>query len=144
MRDGKPDREILHRHLGALRGALAHLRRHAGRTAADLAADADLRWSIERGLQLCAQNILDICTHVTAASGREAIDYAGAIDALGNLGVLPRDFAARLRGIAGFRNVLVHAYLEVDLGIVERVLNHTLDDMEEFADRMERYLAALH
>src|SRR5262249_40550194 len=39
------------------------------------------------------------------SAGRDAPDYASAIDLLPELGVLPSEFAARLRGIAGFRNV---------------------------------------
>lgn len=40
--------------------------------------------------------------------------------------------SARLRDMAGFRNVLVHGYDEVDLGIVERVLTEGLDDLTSF------------
>ena len=140
MTGGKADRAVVGRHLAALREAVAHLRRHAACSAAELAADADLRWSVERGLQLAAQNVLDVATHVCASAGREPADYAGAIDTLGEIGVVPRAFAARLRGIAGFRNVLVHAYLDVDLDVVEQVLRTSLEDMAEFADRVEQYL----
>ena len=48
----------------------------------------------------------------------------------------------RLRPIAGFRNVLVHGYLPTDLGIVERVLREKLVELEEFAERIERYVDA--
>lgn len=137
---GQADPLVLRRHLAALRAALANLKRHAGRTAAELRASADLRWSVERGLQLCAQNVLDIATHVAAASGRDAPDYAAAIDRLAELSVLPSDFAARLRPLAGFRNVLVHGYLEVDLAIVESVLRGKLQDLEEFASLVEARL----
>jgi uncharacterized protein YutE (UPF0331/DUF86 family) len=35
-------------------------------------------------------------------------EYVVAIDRLAELGVLPREFADRIRGMAGFRNVLVN------------------------------------
>ena len=49
-------------------------------------------------------------------SGRrpEPRDYYEAIVRLGELGVLPPEFAAHLAPLAGFRNILVHEYLEVD------------------------------
>jgi uncharacterized protein YutE (UPF0331/DUF86 family) len=34
--------------------------------------------------------------------------------------------------MAGFRNVLVHGYQDVDLGVVEDVLAHHLDDLLAF------------
>lgn len=140
MTRGDPDPEVVRRHLGALREALANLRRHSGRTAQELGADADLRWAVERGLQLCVQNALDVATHLAAAAGLDAPDYASAIDRLAELSVISRAFAARLRPMAGFRNVLVHGYLRVDLGVVQRVLAEGLDDLERFAESVETYI----
>jgi uncharacterized protein YutE (UPF0331/DUF86 family)/predicted nucleotidyltransferase len=134
------DAVVVRRHLSALREALRHLQRHADATPERLRADADLRWTVERGLQLCAQNVLDVATHVAAASALDAPDYATAIDRLAELDVLPRDFASRLRAIAGFRNVLVHGYLQVDLDIVAGILREKLSDFEAFARHVEAHL----
>jgi uncharacterized protein YutE (UPF0331/DUF86 family) len=141
MTRGQLDAEVVRRHLAALREALANLRRHSGRSAAELRANADLRWTVERGLQLCVQNALDVATHIAAASGLDSPDYATAIDRLAELSVLAPEFAARLRPIAGFRNVLVHGYLQVDLGVVEAVLKQKLAELEEFARLVEARLA---
>ncbi len=140
MTRGDSDPEVVRRHLGALREALVNLRRHAGRTANELSNDADLRWAVERGLQLCVQNALDIATHLAASAGLDAPDYATAIDRLADLSVIPREFSNRLRPMAGFRNVLVHGYLQVDLGVVQRVLAESLDDLERFAAAVEAYI----
>ena len=105
-----------------------------------LRADMDLRWTVEHGLQLCAQNAIDIATHLATAAGLDAPDYASAIDRLTGMNVLPAAFGARFRHIAGFRNVLVHDYIEVDFDVVARVLDENLDDFEEFARRVERHL----
>jgi uncharacterized protein YutE (UPF0331/DUF86 family) len=56
------------------------------------------------------------------------------------MGVLPPEFAARFRSVAGFRNVLVHGYLQVDLEVVRRILAERLDDFERFAERIEQNL----
>ena len=140
MTRGQADPEVIRRHLAALREALANLRRHAGRTAGELRANADLRWTVERGLQICVQNALDVATHLAAASGLDSPDYATAIDRLAELSVLPAEFASRLRPIAGFRNVLVHGYLQVNLDILERVLKEQLQDLEAFAGFVEAHL----
>jgi uncharacterized protein YutE (UPF0331/DUF86 family) len=137
---GQLDKAVVRRHLTALDGALRHLRRHAGKSLAALSSEPDALWAVERGLQLCAQNSLDVATHLAASGGRDVADYAAAIDALAALGVLTTDFVARFRAVAGFRNVLVHAYLEVDPARVHAVLNERLDDFEEFARSVQAYV----
>ena len=105
-----------------------------------LRANADLRWTVERGLQLCAQNAIDIATHLVTAAGFDAPDYTSALDRLTRMYVMAGPFGARFRQIAGLRNVLVHDYIEVDLEVVSRVLGEHLDDFEEFARLVERHL----
>ena len=124
----------------ALEAALSNLGRHAGRPPEALRVSVDEAWLVERGLQLCAQNALDIATHLAASAGVDAPDYASAIDALATLGVLSTEFAASFRAIAGFRNVLVHAYLEVDLGLLHATLNGRLGDFRSYAAQVEAYL----
>lgn len=141
MTPGRPDAATVHRHLAALDTALQQLRRHVGAPVDSLRGDLDALWAVERGLQICAQNSLDVATHLVASAGRDAPDYASAIDQLADLAVLPPDFARRFRAMAGFRNVLVHGYLEVDVERLHRVLNHHLDDFVEFAGHVERFLA---
>ena len=141
MNPGRLDGPLVRRHLRALDAAVTQLRRHAGKSVEALASDPDVLWTVERGLQLCAQNALDLAAHIATSRGRDVPDYGGAIDGLRDLGVLPAPFAARFRGVAGFRNVLVHAYLDVDLGRVHAALNHGLDDFVEFARHVERYLS---
>jgi len=140
MSPGELDASIVRRHLLALDQALATLRKHQGRSVDALQSDRQERWVVERGLQLCTQNVLDVATHLAASAGRDVPDYATAIDQLADLGVLPAEFAARVRPVAGFRNVIVQGYLDVDLQIVHRLLNDRLDDFAEFARLVNRYL----
>jgi uncharacterized protein YutE (UPF0331/DUF86 family) len=139
---GRADAAVVRRHLLAIDRAVAHLSQHAGRPIALLRTDLDEAWAVERGLQLCAQNALDIATHLAAAAAIDAPDYAASIDALAELGVLPADFAARFRAVAGFRNVLVHGYLEVDIARLHAVLNAHLKDFLQFARYVDAYLAS--
>lgn len=141
MSPGGVDATVLRRHLLALDAALSQLRQHAGRPAHDLTSDTNHRWAVERGLQLCVQNVLDIATHIAAAAGHDVPDYASALDALGRIGVVPAGFARRIRGLAGFRNVLVHGYLEVDSALVHKLLNERLADFVEFGELAEAWLS---
>jgi uncharacterized protein YutE (UPF0331/DUF86 family) len=137
MNPGALDATAVRRHLLAIEHALGHLRRLAGRS---LAADIDARWAVERGLQLCAQNALEVATHLCAAAGKDAPDYASALVELGALGVLPAAFVARFRGVAGLRNVLVHGYVDLDVARLQAALAERLGDFAEFAVHVERFL----
>jgi uncharacterized protein YutE (UPF0331/DUF86 family) len=141
MSPGELDSSVIRRHLLALDEALQTLRSHQGRSRAELESDREERWVVERGLQLCVQNVLDVATHLVASAGRDVPDYASAIDQLAELDILTREFASEFRAVAGFRNVIVHGYLDVDLEIVHRLLNERLDDFAQFAVSVNRYLS---
>ena len=141
MTPGRPDRRVVDRHLVALRRALAGLRRHAGVSPDALRIDSDRLWAIERGLQLCAQNALDIASHLSSAAGLDPANYGSSIDCLVEAHVLPPAFGKRFRGIAGFRNVLVHGYLDIDVDRLAAMLGAPLDDFDDFAGHVERWVA---
>ena len=143
MGPGEIDVQIIRRHLAALRESLQVLAGHSGVSLEELDTDTELLWVVERGLQLCAQNALDIATHIAASRGRDVPDYASAIDELGRLGVLDHSFAQEFRNVAGFRNVLVHGYLDVDLEVLHKLLHDRLGDFESFAAHVESYLESL-
>jgi uncharacterized protein YutE (UPF0331/DUF86 family) len=140
MSPGVADTLVLRRHLLALDAALTRLERHALVNLDDYLANPDLQWTVERGLLVCTQNVLDIATHVSASAGLDSPDYTTSIDALGRLGMLPRELVQRLRPLAGFRNLLVHNYLAVDPARVHEVLTSRLSELRQFSAHIERSL----
>ncbi|MEW6282815.1 MAG: HepT-like ribonuclease domain-containing protein [Candidatus Eremiobacterota bacterium] len=58
---------------------------------------------------------------------------------LGRQGVLPMAFAEKISAMAQFRNVLVHAYLHINRGLVYDFLSR-LDDFDTFARHVEAWL----
>jgi uncharacterized protein YutE (UPF0331/DUF86 family) len=140
MTRGRPDPEVVRRHLLALNRALQTLDAHRDRPVEALRSDPEELWIVERGLQLCAQNALDVASHLVASTGRDVPDYASAIDGLSGIGVLSSEFAVRFRGVAGLRNVLVRGYLDVDPALIHSLLNERLGEFEEFARQVEAYL----
>lgn len=141
MKPGRMDSGAVRRHLLALDEVLTLLAGHQGRSVDVLHQDSTERWAVERGLHLCVQGVLDIATHLCASAGRDAPDYTTAIDELGRLGVISIELARKLRPLAGFRNVLVHGYLKLDLARVHEVLNRHLDDVREFAREVNAYIS---
>lgn len=140
MSPGRADPDVVQRHLIALRRSLRELQRCEGLSVDSLRTDIMQRWAVERGLLLCIQNALDVASHVASAEGQDPMTYAESIDALVETGVAPSEFGQRFRGVAGFRNVLVRGYLDVDVHLLVRFMEKNLKDFEEFAEHVERWL----
>ena len=47
-------------------------------------------------------------------------------------GLVPEELSKRLQAMVGFRNVLVHEYQRLDIGVMREVVEHRLDDLLEF------------
>jgi uncharacterized protein YutE (UPF0331/DUF86 family) len=99
-------------------------------------------WAAERGLQLAAEIVFDIGNHVLSAHfGVSARDYEDIIAQLGAQGVIDAALRERLKGLGGFRNVLVHGYLRVDPERVAAALVRAPSDFSAFARAVRGWLA---
>ena len=125
--------------LGALIEALE--RTHA-RGAASYSADEDARAATERRLQLAEQICIDLGAQLLSETGsRPARDYADVFTSLAETGQLDHELAVRLGQMARQRNLLVHAYLDVEDAQVFDSLAH-LGDLRAFAAVIQRRLDA--
>ena len=95
----------------------------------------------ERCLQLAIHAVLDVSHHIVGdmrmslpSSSKELFDL------LASHKVLPRPLSKRLVSMAGFRNVLVHEYLEIDRRRVYRALGADLRDFERFVEAVSKLL----
>lgn len=81
----------------------------------DLHADPVRELAAERVLTLVVELAFAVNSHLAVALLARAPDtYAESFDLIGRTGVVDRELATSLRPSAGLRNVLVHAYLEID------------------------------
>ena len=100
-------------------------------------------WTVERGLQLGAEAIFDIGNHILSGHfGVSSKDYEDIIGQLAAQQVIDEALRQRLKGLGGFRNVLVHDYLRLDLDRVAEALAKAPTDFSEFARQVRRWLAA--
>lgn len=96
---------------------------------------------VEHTLQIAIQAALDVAGHVVADERLgEPQTNRELFELLKRYGWIPVDLSSSLRGMAGFRNILVHGYDAVDLAIVEEIVNDHLDDLLEFAGAIRRKL----
>jgi len=104
--------------------------------------DEERRAATERRLQLAIQVCIDVGAQlVSELSARPPSDYADVFLSLAETGMIDRSLAERLGRAAGQRNLLVHAYLDIDDRQVFESLSR-LEDLRAFAAVAQRRAAA--
>jgi uncharacterized protein YutE (UPF0331/DUF86 family) len=133
--------EVVRERLRKLRSALRNLEDICRVEKKEFLSDYRHQWLAERGLLLAAEAVLDCGNHILAgAFNLHPADYEDVIAKLGEQGVIPDEMRERLRGLGGFRNVLVHGYLDVDRGRGYEYLTTRLGDFTSYADSIEAFL----
>jgi uncharacterized protein YutE (UPF0331/DUF86 family) len=88
---------------------------------------------VEHTLQIAIQAALDVASHIVSDDRLgEPSTYRELFDLIAARGFIAKDLAERLRRMAGFRNILVHGYAEVDPLVVKDVLENHLGDLDDF------------
>lgn len=133
------DADLIAKRLAFIETCLRELREQAKPDA--LAHDVRERRFVEHTLQLAIQGAIDVASHVVSDQrlGEPATNRA-LFEALASRGWLAPNLASQLGDMAGFRNVLVHGYTDVDLAIVRDVLAHHLADLDAFIARVRAQL----
>lgn len=98
---------------------------------------------IEYTLQIAIQAALDTASHIVSEERLgEPETNADLFTALAKAGWIPKELSPSLRRMAGFRNILVHGYADVDVNIVRRAAESDVDDLISFVaairDRLNR------
>jgi uncharacterized protein YutE (UPF0331/DUF86 family) len=107
-------------------------------------ADENLQMIVERRLQLSIQVCIDIANHVIAHLGLRVPDsQENVFSILATGGIITRDLAQRMVGMVGFRNILVHDYLDIDSSLVHNHLSQRLSDFSQFSQELIEQFPAL-
>lgn len=136
------DRYVVRARIAKIRQYVALLKKIRGLASeTKFVKDPLIYGNAERYLQLAIQALLDISNHVVADMNLNLpADNKELFDVLAKQKVLPRRLCERLTPMAGFRNILVHEYLEIDRHRVYRVLKEDLGDFEKFITAVSRLL----
>lgn len=95
--------------------------------------DVRERRFVEHTLQIAIQAALDVASHIVSDERLGEPETNRALfDLLAASGRLPAPMARTLGDMASFRNVVVHGYQAVDVGVVEDVLKNHLEDLLAF------------
>lgn len=135
------DKERVLRLLRAIADDTAVLRKEAG---ASQERRQDPIWlrGVKYTFVTAIEACVDVAQHICATEGwGPPADNGDAIRLLGEHGVLTANLATSVRKAVGFRNVLVHDYVEVDDSIVVGRLD-SISDLDDFVRQVAAFATA--
>ena len=84
-------------------------------------------------LQIAIQAAIDVASHIVSDERfGEPETNRELFDRLAGHRWLPADLAATMSRMAGFRNIVVHGYGDVNLEVVTDIVEHRLGDLQAF------------
>lgn len=139
------DKEKIEARIGDIKQALAELKRFQRMTIQEFKADKDNFPLASYWVRVAIEAVLTIGTHILSRlpSNGKRKDYTQVIVSLGDYGVIPQNFAKKIRGMAGYRNRLIHLYWEVTPKELHQTLKENLEDFQKFSDYIKKYLKLL-
>jgi len=126
--------------LSELRRHLAHLRDLQPK-APDVAAleqDMTLHNDVLFSLLIVCQLVIELAGELSAAKGLRYEDYTEAVRNLRAYEEFPAALVEELVKLPGFRNVVMHEYVTLDLERAVAAL-HRLEPVEQFADAVHEW-----
>jgi len=136
----RPEIGGITRRLEKLRECLGKLEPLRKKRREEFAQQPYLRDIVERNLEVAIQCLIDMGNRIISIEDAEKPrDYYDIFLILGNLQVLPPEFARHIAPLAGFRNILVHDYVSVDWDLVHEHLQN-LEDFYDFETHIKKWL----
>ncbi|MFB6099152.1 MAG: DUF86 domain-containing protein, partial [Salinibacter sp.] len=103
--------------------------------------DPHLYGSAERFLQLSIEAVNDMASHVVVDENLGAVERARDLpDIFESEGLIGEEMCEQWTDMIGFRNALVHDYLDIDRNIVYEVVQYRLDQIERLRSVFAEFL----
>lgn len=134
-------KEKIHRKLKLMEEYTKFLESYKTIDGEELEANYELRSAIERNFQVALEAVFDIGESIISHENlKKPESYREIIEILGDNGILSKEFANKFAPAAGFRNILVHMYADVDINELCEYLHNNLGDFDKFATYIAKYL----
>ena len=124
--------EVIRKRLNKLDEHLAILNKLQRYDRNEFLADAERYGSAERFLHLAIEALIDMGNHVVADDGLGIVNwYSDIPKLLLDHQLISKRLCQKWIQMIGFRNTLVHEYIDIDRDIVYDVLQKDIGDIEE-------------
>jgi uncharacterized protein YutE (UPF0331/DUF86 family) len=135
------DAHVVKLRLDKILASLELLRMTAKASKDEFLGDQVLQRATERSLQIAAQCVIDISTHIVAHNHWGAPEsYKDSVVTISEHGMISKDLASRLVELVKLRNVIIHLYLDADPRIVYESARQSIQDLREFVSSIRKTL----
>ena len=133
--------EIIRKRMNRLDDYLAVLKKSQKYSFEEFTADPERYGSTERFLHLAIEALIDMGNHVIADSELGVVNWYSDIPKI----MAEKEFISSELGekwirMIGFRNTLVHEYIDIDRKIVFDVLQNNIQDLEDLKRAFAQFL----
>lgn len=138
------DRIKINERLEKLKEYTQLLKQYQSLSFEDFHKDITVRAAVERYFQLAIECLIDICEILISNLGLPKPETTKDVFLIiGKSEVMPHNFANTISGMAGFRNILVHEYIKLDIKKVFDHLQNDLSDFDQFTKHIADYLTKI-
>lgn len=134
-------KELIVEKLKQLDTIIQELIKYQGRTTYEMAKSLSLRWTIERGLIAAANLVFDIADHIL--SGKFGIypeTFEDSLRLLKENQVISPEIYLKLKGLGGFRNILVYEYLKIDMAELSNNFKKAFEIFPIYSQEIQEWL----
>ena len=133
--------EIIRKRMNRLDDYLTFLKKLQRYSFKEFTADPERYGSAERFLHLAIEALIDMGNHVIADSGLGVVNwYSDIPKIMAEKEFISSELEEKWISMIGFRNTLVHEYIDIDRKIVYDVLQNNIQDLEDLKRAFAHFL----
>ncbi len=133
-------KNIIFKKLERLEESLRRLESKKDITLDEFLSNWEVQDIVLREFQVAIESCIDIATHIISEKGWKSPEsYREVASILAEHGILPEDYSKIFEKIVGFRNIIVHEYMSIDLENVFKNLQN-LEDLRKFAFYINNFI----
>jgi len=112
-------------------------------TTAQLNENWQMKFAIERNLQITIEIVIDICQRIISLEGDAPVAKSTeSIERCVEIGALSKSENEAYKKMVQFRNFIVHRYEQIDTEILVAMVNNRLNDFKEIKKDILNYAKA--
>lgn len=135
------DKEVILDRFAIIKKSVKRLKELAAIPEQEFTSDEDCFAIAEHHLRRALEAILDIGRHICVKDNLgHPQDYTEILELLGKNGVLEQDFCEEIKGMAGYRNRLVHMYNQISYSELYDILQNRLEDFNVYIKQVNQYI----
>jgi len=133
--------EFIEDRLTKIRTSSARLKEMQNLSKKQFLANPDHYAIAEHHLRRALESMFDIGRHIIAKKGLGKPEkYSHIIELLGQHSIISPEFREHIKGMAGYRNRLVHEYAHITAEELYDIINTRLKDFEQFSKYIVEFL----